>query len=383
MIGIKYISTSDNTGYGLAAKAYLKGLIRSGIPVTWTPLVQGRSLGLGYEPLRRRFDGDEMLAHVCNRDIPYDTVILHLVPEYYPHFIWQEPGKRIIGYTVWETDRIPHHWHALLNQCHKILVPCRFSQNVFIGSGITRPIDVVPHIAVSTPPAATDFLGEIDPMCCVFYTIGDWIARKTNELTIQAYLRAFSSADNCLLIVKTRKYNPTLPRWKKVFFSTRRLTSRLRARYANPPRIKVISEALSDAQIQALHRRGDCYVSLTHAEGWGLGAFAAAAAGNPVIITGYGGQVEYLPDDLAYLVKYKMVPVSGSDTWLSYTPDQRWAEPDMDDAVRLLRLVKEHPTEAKQKGSLLKGLINKNYSEQVVIRKMLESIQNMEESTGR
>ena len=50
MLGIKYISPLDNTGYGLAAKAYLKGLIRSGVPVTWTPLVQGRSLGLGYEP---------------------------------------------------------------------------------------------------------------------------------------------------------------------------------------------------------------------------------------------------------------------------------------------------------------------------------------------
>ena len=115
----------------------------------------------------------------------------------------------------------------------------------------------------------------------------------------------------------------------------------------------------------------------------GPGAFDAAVTGNPVIITGYGGQVEYLPDDLAYLVKYKMAPVGSSDTWLSYTPDQRWAEPDMDDAIRLLRWVKEHPAEAKQKGSLLKGLVNKNYSEQVVIRKMLDSIQNMEKSIGQ
>lgn len=381
MLGIKYISPLDNTGYGLAARAYLKGLIRNGIPVTWTPLVHGRSLGLGYEPLRQRFDGEEILAQICNRDIPYDTVIMHLVPEYYPHFIQQEQGKLIIGYTVWETDRIPRHWQALLNQCHKILVPSHFSREVFLEGGITSPIDVVPHISVYIQPAASDFLGKIDPQCCVFYTISDWIARKANELTIQVYLRAFTSSDNCLLVVKTGKYDLAHTRWKKFFFSTSRLISRLQARHANPSKIKLISEVLSDAQIQALHRRGDCYVSLTRSEGWGLGAFDAAAAGKPVIITGYGGQVEYLPDDLAYLVKFKMVPVAANAIWRSYTTDQHWAEPDLDDAVRLLQLVKEHPAEARHKGNLLKSLISENYSEQVVIRKMLDSIQSMEESS--
>lgn len=377
MTGIKYISMSDHSGYGLAAKAYLKGLIRSGVPVTWVPLVPGRSLGLGCEPLRRPYAGEEILARVCNRDIPYDTVILHLVPEYYPFFIRRESGKRIIGYTVWETDRIPRHWPALLNQCHKILVPCRLCQDVFVGSGITRPVDVVPHIAVFTPSATSDFLGEIDPQCYVFYTIGAWIPRKAHELTIGAYLRAFSSSDNCLLVVKTGKYDLSLSRWRKFFFSTRRLASRLQEPYKNPPRVRIISDLLSDAQIRALHRRGDCYISLTRAEGWGLGAFDAAAAGNPVIITGYGGHVEYLPDDLGYRVTYKMVPVSGSRAWRSYTPDQRWAEPDMDDAVRLMRRVKEHPVEAQCRGRRLKDLVFQNYSEGVVIRKMLDSLLNM------
>ena len=38
----------------------------------------------------------------------------------------------------------------------------------------------------------------------------------------------------------------------------------------------------------AIHAIGDCYVSLTHGEGWGMGAFDAATLGKPVLITGWG-----------------------------------------------------------------------------------------------
>ena len=50
----------------------------------------------------------------------------------------------------------------------------------------------------------------------------------------------------------------------------------------------LVDRTLSRNSMMALHARGDCFVSLCHSEGWGLGSFEAAALGNPVLITNYG-----------------------------------------------------------------------------------------------
>ena len=383
MIGIKYISPADNTGYGIAAKAYLKGLIRSGISLTWTPLVKGRSLGLGYEPFQGAIlpglnqAHDQSLLSVCGSLVAYDTVIIHAVPEYIPHFIAREPQKRWIAYTAWETDIIPSHWPKLFDQCSAILVPSNFSKEAFLRRGISCPIHVIPHIATEQPLSANEWFQDIAPECFVFYTIAEWIPRKACDLTIQAYLRAFSAADNCRLLVKTGKYDSSLPRWLKPFKTIRRQISQMSSYYKKPAKIEIIEGNISQEQLNALHGRGNCFVSLTRGEGWGLGAFEAGAAGNPVIITGYGAQNEYLPADYPGLVNYNLVQVRPNRKWNSYEADQVWAEPDLEHAVSLMRQLAENPKKAKQIGEMLKTRIFHHYQEKVIIEKLLKLLKRL------
>ncbi len=136
----------------------------------------------------------------------------------------------------------------------------------------------------------------------------------------------------------------------------------------------LITDELNEEDMLRLHHRGDCYVSLCRSEGWGLGAFDAAGYGNPVIITGFGGQLEYLPGDLAFLVNYKIVPVSDRIGKASYSTNQNWGEPDILHASRLMRWVFEHPTEAKAKGERLKKHVRENFSETVIIEKLISAI---------
>lgn len=372
MIGIKYISPADNSGYGVAAKAYLKGLMRYGVAVTWTPLVKGKSLVLGYEPLEGSVTDDEMLTSICHSQIPYDTVIFHMVPEYIPHFISQEPGKRWIAHTAWETDIIPPHWPELLEQCHCILTPSHFSREAFVRGGIAKPVHVIPHIATEQGASSTERFQWIDPGCFVFYTIAEWIPRKACDLTVMAYLSAFRASDNCVLIVKTGRYDKSLPRWRKPFQTVRRQISRMASHYKQQARIELIDGNIPEEQIHALHRRGDCFVSLTRGEGWGLGSFEAATTGNPVVITGYGGQTEYLPADYPYLVRHTLVHVKPNRRWSSYGADQSWAEPDIEDAVRLMRHLSAHPRKAKWIGEKLRAVIDDHYRENAVVGKLLE-----------
>ena len=127
MIGIKYVSLGYATGYAHAALAYIRALHNSGVPV-W-PLFVGKRDEQGNLPLGRVIADDSSFADVpalmreLARPIAYDTVVAHMVPD-----LWRqvhESGKRLVGYTVWETDALPEHWPDILNKAERILVPCR------------------------------------------------------------------------------------------------------------------------------------------------------------------------------------------------------------------------------------------------------------------
>lgn len=145
--GIKYISFHENSGYGIAAYRYIKGLTDLKIPLTWMPLVTGKKWKhLGYKPLEDKNSSYPEFAPFFNKKIEYDTVIIHTVPEYYPVFAEMETGKTLIGCTVWETTKPPYHWISLLNSLDSIIVPCRWNREVFEKNGVSVPIHVVPHI---------------------------------------------------------------------------------------------------------------------------------------------------------------------------------------------------------------------------------------------
>jgi ADP-heptose:LPS heptosyltransferase len=59
----------------------------------------------------------------------------------------------------------------------------------------------------------------------------------------------------------------------------------------------------------------DCYVSLTKTEGFGLGVFDAYQSKKDVIVTGYGGQIEYLQKDYDEIYPY-----------FSYYPFDSWED---------------------------------------------------------
>ena len=155
-IGIKYIAYGNSSGYGLSAVAYVRALHNAGIRVWWQPWFLGRQAfawrpdsGLASLPLTQAVARDEMsdlpaLIAATTQPIDYDTIVVHTVPEHWPRFV--EPGKRFVGYTVWEADALPTHWPQLLEVADRILVPSQFNAATFRRAGVERAICVVPHV---------------------------------------------------------------------------------------------------------------------------------------------------------------------------------------------------------------------------------------------
>jgi glycosyltransferase involved in cell wall biosynthesis len=395
MKGLKYVSWSDTTGYAVAAKAYLYALIDASINVTWTPMVPGEKNYVTY--LQKQYPCP-ILQTICNLEIDYDTVIIHTVPEYYPEWIAKERSKncKILGYTVWEHERLPDHWPAILNQLDGVMVPCKWNAEVFRNSGVTVPIHVVAHISQferSTEVSKSDqnvirsHLGEYaDQGRFIFYSIGHWSNRKAPFLAIEAFLKAFDSHDNVLMVVKTSAKDITRWQldWRNGFrrrnpspqISAKRITSKYPA---SAPVVVIADESLSDAEILALHQEGDCFVSMARPEGWGLGAFEAARLAKPIIMTGYGGQLDFLNPQLCYLIDYKMVPVYEPIWSANYRSTDLWAEPSIDHAIQLMRKAFRNPEHSLERAKQLANEVRTNFSQQVIMLDLLQALDSIDD----
>jgi glycosyltransferase involved in cell wall biosynthesis len=374
MIGLRYISLTGSSGYAQVARRYLLELVKLGMPVTWSPMVPGNAWRMGYEPFEGRSVGDPELDPICNLPIPYDVVLLHIMPAFYPRLAGMVRGKRIAASSVWETDRLPRAWRRLLQPVEMLMVPCEWNRPIFRDGGFRGPIEVVPH-GLRAGQAPLERRGE-DGGEFVFYSINVWSDRKALTQTLTAYLRAFTAEDPVRFVLKTsdRHLSVRVPFTPWYPVRTRKLVSRILKRYRNPAKLTMITQELSVEEIEDLHRQGQCYVSLCHSEGWGMGAFDAAAAGRPVIITGYGGQTEFLPADLANLVKYRMVkapfrPMEQHDL------GHQWAEADIDHAVSLMRHVFENREEARAKARELAQRLCETYQADLMAAKLLECLQ--------
>lgn len=357
----RYFSLDEESGYGVAARRCIAALEDAEIPVRWTPFVPGSAWGLGYEPF---FPIDEPVGS--------GVLVAHLVPEYLPAIRAANPGAFIVAHTVWDTDRIPAHWVGCLEEADLIVVPSYFSAEAMRRSPLRVPVAVVPHVAPPPVPLQVEPLSDVDDETVVFYTIAEWNERKAVARTIEAYLRAFDRDNRVLLIVKTSpREHPTQEAvgWSAAAGegTTAWTVARILAAHPDHPAVRLITRVLAPHEILSLHHRGDCFVSLARCEGWGLGAFDAAAYGNPVVTTGFGGQLDYLAGS-PYLVNFELTRVDHPAGMPSYTPDQRWAEPDVDHAAALLREI------ASDRARPITGDIGSRYRPAVVAAAFIAAV---------
>ena len=187
-----------------------------------------------------------------------------------------------------------------------------------------------PTFPSSRRPDSTRSL-PIGPDDFVFYGIFDWHERKNPLAIIEAFLRAFPNEADAVLVLKIRRQ--PMRSGPCTFLSE----ARLRARFRSTSRIYIIDEYWSNEEIEALHLRGDCYVSFHRSEGWCYPLFIAAGLGTPVISTAYSGPLDYSDPTAHSLIRFALVPVK--EQYKYYNENMVWAEPDIGHGSELMRHV--------------------------------------------
>lgn len=343
--GIYYIGQYGTSGYASAARGYLYHYFTNGLPITWDALYFDNSK-LSDDDLY-----DIVIRSLIKKTISFhDMVIMHSTPDLWPKF-WKDKAqilnnKIVTGYCTWETNKLPAAWVKCINDCvGEVWCPSSYNEQTFKASGVTKTIRVVPHIFLPyTLPLKSDvkiidnISNEIiaDDSLYTFYTIGEFNARKGIDDAIQSFCESFTSKDPVRFIIKVHYKDYSQDNKKKCL----EMINTILNKYPNHAKVICLLDNISNKEILALHSIGDCYVSLTKSEGFGLTIFDAFNYGKKIITTGYSGHIDFLKTDYPGLVGYKIGPVTGMSSFSThYTEDQQWAYPDIGHAKELMKSI--------------------------------------------
>ncbi len=317
------------TGYATASREFLRELDRRGIDVRLACI-----FGTDYtEPVTR----DPRLDQLRNR--PKDTSLPQVVFSQADAFI-KNSGRYRIGFTMLESDRLPPDWVYQANQMDEVWVPSHVTRDMFVNSGVQRPIHVIP-LGFNPNYFHPHIKGRKPTNAFVFLSIFEWIERKAPDILLQAYVSEFSRSDDVVLVLKIFNHDAR--------FDVQRRISELANRPAAPRVVVLLNQEIAEHQMGGLYRSADCFVLPTRGEGWGMPILEAMACGLPVIATDWGAQRDFFNDQLGYPLKVRdLVPAVSRSP---YYAGSRWAEPDIDHLRYLLRYVYEHPDEARATGT--------------------------------
>lgn len=335
-VSVLYVGQYGTSGYATATKQYVADYVMRNIPVRWEPLYFDES----------KLDNNNyvniLAKSAINKKIDsHNTVILHCTPDLWPQYLEKNKenlvGKKVIGYTVWETNILKPDWVKCINQVSEVWCPSSYNKEVFEKSGVTIPIKVVPHLFFRNElPEKSNISvrGAIDGYY-TFYNVSEYNERKNINELLETYCQTFTSDDRVQLILKTH-YKDYLA--VNVAYCKQEIDKILK-KYPNHAHIVVIYDNLDEYDLLKLHTYGDCYITLTRSEGFGLTIFDAYNYGKQIIATGYSGYIDFLGSDHEGLIKYDLINVTGMSTFNNnyQHKDQLWAQPDLEHVKMLMK----------------------------------------------
>jgi glycosyltransferase involved in cell wall biosynthesis len=272
------------------------------------------------------------------------TLILALMPDRYRYALSALPRRVVrnaylIGYSVYELERLPPEYCRGLRDVDEIWTPSSFSAAAFAAAAPRKPVRIMPHIIRAPASQAADRAAFGLPanafIAMAFGNVKSGTIRKNLAGAVQAFHKAFPDDADVRLVLKVSDSD-----WAK------ERTDRLGELAAHDRRIAIHTKMLSDDEVWAFIACADVVISLHRSEGFGLVLAQAMMVGIPLITTLWSGERDFASSATVYEVHHSLVPVSDPEG-MYLLRDTRWAEPDIDHAASLLRLVRENPEAAR------------------------------------
>ena len=332
---IPYDGDAFREGINLIGCFRLKTGLGQGCRLTAAVLQKcGLPLAMKDFSLSREYGGDSEYDALLGDAAPYGINLFFINMHELAQAFFQTGAEQWdrhynIAYWSWEAEQFPEEWAPLLRQLDEVWTPSEYTANAVrtvtskpvISIGYTVPVPVCSG-------AGRSFFGlpENVFLFLVLFDNNSMSERKNPQAAVEAFKKAFSPDRKDVGLVL------------KITAPDRKLLKELKDSLKGY-RVWILDELYDKADLNALIRCCDAYVSLHRAEGFGMVLAEAMLLGVPTVATAYSANTEFQSEESACLVKYKKVPV-GKDLW-PFRRDYRWAEADTDDAAQYMRKLSE------------------------------------------
>jgi len=354
-------NTQGYLGYAVHAREFFLGMSRL-LPLTCTQWMQNSRDHDDADVLR-----DRALLRERWPDRPIVSLGLSLGSAFY--ILEDAPGPRI-GYTVWDTTRLPDRWARPMTMVDRIWVPSEWARGVLAENDVDPArVDVMPEgvDAVTFTPDGPVVSNIADLPGFKFINVGKFEERKATAEMIKAFDDEFAGEKDVWFVVSC--FNP----FDKNFDLGRDIRA---LNLRDPERLLFIPPLPAHGDIARLYRSCDAFLGASRAEGWGLCHMEAAACGLPLVTTRYSAPAEWA-GEAAYWLDYEMTDVKTPFFTRADGDQGRWAEPDWGQFRRVMRHLVNNPDESKARGRAISDHVRTNYAWPVTAARGVEKIREV------
>jgi glycosyltransferase involved in cell wall biosynthesis len=254
---------------------------------------------------------------------------------------------RLAVILPWEFGALPRDWLAAIGRhVDELWVPSEYVRRMYVEGGIdpARVVAVPNGVDLEVfAPAGPRRDGLPDGTRFLF--VGGLIWRKAPDLLLRAWCDAFSGRDDVTLVIKDFGADG-------VYRNADRGPIREHAASRALPRIVLIDDELTPAELSALYRACDVLVHPYRGEGFAMPVLEAMACGLPAIVTGDGPTDEFCPPDAGWRIRSQRAVFAEERIEMFETAGRPWVlEPDGGHLVELLRAAEAHPDERRRRGA--------------------------------
>lgn len=347
-VGVNYVGyLRAEMGLGEAARGYVRALTRQGVKAACIDISDLTIHRTEDSSLDSNLISDNALAQYAINLVHVNADQLPVIRDYIGNNFFR--GRFNIGVWAWETLDFPQFWLDRFRYLQEIWVGSSFMAEA-IGRVSPVPVIVMPHV-IDVPDSLPDRSAfDLDEKEFVFLFMFDFQStpeRKNPEAAIAAFRKAFSPDQPVRLIIKSMHGH----------LEHQALTD-LRIQ-AGDARINFLDGTFDSERRYALLASCDAFLSLHRAEGFGLGIAEAMAMGKPVVATGWSGNMDFMTIANSLPVAYKMQALSADVG--PYKAGTLWAEPDVDDAARLMRQLVDEPDLVARIGARARSDMTENF----------------------
>jgi len=311
------------TGYGVTSLNIFKSLSDIGVDICLFPI--GQNIELNSEEEKPN------VLEAIRKNKLFDPTAPCLKIWHQNDLALRIGRGHFYSFPFFELDSLSEQDVHHINSCDGVFTASRWSKNIMISNNVTVPITVAP-LGVDMNIFKTPTKIKIDNGSYVFFHIGKWETRKSQDFLLKAFETAFDVNDNVELWLAP--HNMFLNEQEEAEWLKLAENNKLRNK------IKIFSRFPTQYNLAEFIFYGDCGVFLSRAEGWNNEILECMAMDKPIIATNYSAHTEYLNQSNSFMIDIDELEVANDNKW--FFGNGKWAKLDhkqLEQTVEAMRMV--------------------------------------------